>query len=660
MKYFSLKISVLLLCLFCLPLLAMAQEVPPVEPETPIEEVVVEAPPAPAEVFETVLIRAKEHVVYQGEAVFPNDSTIDIVDTDGVTHAINARSALGFLQKISQDSDSFTLTIQYFSAYNSLYLKCITPNGSSELCNNWQYSINGVTPWSSMDAMILSGGETVGFYFGSPHQVVFAPPSVTGEPFVATAQTYNYFDNTWSALAGVTIGVTVSNAADPYNPTVVATQSVDANGSATFTIADVGEYNIGIAEDYYFPSYSLTVAAPATDKASGGSAGSAPIVQENIPAFNAAVAVQYLIRMQNDDGSFEQKSMYTDWLGIALAAGNADDAQVKLIEYLAAHNAVSSILTDNERRAMALLALKQNPYSFQGENYIAAIVKQYDGNQFGDPSLMNDDVFALLPLSESGYTANDEMISKTIAFIISKQKTDGSWEESVDVTAAAVQALAVFRSVSGVEDALSKASVYLQNAQLSDGGFDSVYSTSWAAQAMQVLGTTWTKNGKGAADYFAAQQASDGGFLPNSETVRNRVWATSYAVPAMLGKSWSAIMQSVDRVIEVESEGQAEQEEVTIETQKEIVAEAKEIQLEAIDPAQEDKKAEQKRVSISESREEAVVGDQPQVLSEDTQISLLGAAAAESKSAIPVPVAVGVGVSSVGILWLVRRFIPFV
>jgi len=42
------------------------------------------------------------------------------------------------------------------------------------------------------------------------------------------------------------------------------------------------------------------------------------------------------------------------------------------------------------------------------------------------------------------FNFNDEIIAKDIAFIISKQKTDGSFEESVDITSSAIQALKQF------------------------------------------------------------------------------------------------------------------------------------------------------------------------------------------------------------------------
>ena len=62
-------------------------------------------------------------------------------------------------------------------------------------------------------------------------------------------------------------------------------------------------------------------------------------------------------------------------------------------------------VTDYERHAMALMTLGINPYNGTSVNYIQKIVDSFDGNQIGDPSLINDDVFAIFPLVKSGYSS---------------------------------------------------------------------------------------------------------------------------------------------------------------------------------------------------------------------------------------------------------------
>lgn len=483
---------------------------------------------------ETVLIRNGDTVIYSGQVSLPTAGTISVNDNTGVSHDISTDSVLGLVYAVSQSSGSFSLSdLAYYSSLNSVYLKCITPTGGSVLCDNWQYVVNGSTPGMGMDAAVLSGGETVGLYFGSPHQVSLSATSVAkGTSFTASAESYNYTDNTWSALTGVTIGVTVPNPNDLWTPTVVTTQAVDTEGKATITLADAGEYSVGIAEDFYFPSYSLTVTEPVIVQGGGGG-GSGPT-----PTFSVERALSYLYSVQNPDGSFGS-DLYTDWAAVAYAAVGASESQkTALLNYLFSHARTRSLLTDNERAAIAVLSLGENPYAFNGADYISLIVSSFDGTQFGDTSLVNDDIFALIPLSAAGYSLSDEIIAKDIQFLVDKQRADGSWEGSVDLTAAAIGAL---RTYNAAPDASAKASLYLQNNQQADGGFGSVYSTSWVMQAE----ASWAKNGKTPANYLAGMQASDGAAISASESINNRVWATSYAIPASLGKSWSAIMHSV-------------------------------------------------------------------------------------------------------------------
>ncbi len=505
--------------------------------------------PPPA-LIETIFVRNGDTIVYQGTINLPSTGTVSITDNQGTVHLVNAKSVLGLLYSISQTSNSFSLSnIQYYSSFGALYLKCLTPTSGTQACDNWQYVVNGIAPSTGMDTFILTGAETINLYFGSPRQVIFNTTSIiAGGSFIATAQKYNYLDNTWISLSGVTIGVTVPNPNDPYNPTIVTSQAVDTNGNATLTLATAGTYTVGISEDYYFPSYAVTVTAPTSSSgpSSGGSGGMAI----SFPPFNVPNAIAYLTSVQSSDGSFGASDMYTDWAAIALGAANiSGSVKTNLLNYISLHNTVSSLLTDNERRAMALLALEQNPYSFNGTDYIAPIVNSFDGVQFGDPSLHNDDIFALIPLASVGYTANDSIIAKDIAFIVGRQESDGSWNKTPDMTASAIMAIKPFNSVDGVSAALAKATAYLQNAQKSDGCFGSIYSTSWVIQAMSTLGVSWTNNGNGVTNCLATHQTSDGAALALSETLQNRIWATSYSIPAALGKSWNAIMHSVTRPV---------------------------------------------------------------------------------------------------------------
>ena len=87
--------------------------------------------------------------------------------------------------------------------------------------------------------------------------------------------------------------------------------------------------------------------------------------------------------------------------------------------------------------------------------FIKKITSEFDGKQFGDINQDNDDIFALIVLQNVGYTEDEIIISNTINFILSKQKDNGSWDESVDMTGAAIEALIFFKENTKVKNSVS-------------------------------------------------------------------------------------------------------------------------------------------------------------------------------------------------------------
>lgn len=269
----------------------------------------------------------------------------------------------------------------------------------------------------------------------------------------------------------------------------------------------------------------------------GGSSGGIPNSQLNV-----ASALAYLASEQNEDGSFGSLFL-SDWVAIAFAAADPGDAKMKLTEYMRTATSTLSSVTDYERHAMALEALGIDPYSGTSVDYITPIVNAFDGKQIGDASLDNDDIFALFPLLHAGYNTNDAIIQKTVVFILSRQGQNGSWDGSADMTAAAIQSLVQVRMLPDVSLALIRAEGYLRGERPSTNSF----STSWARQAVSALSWTpsgWTPNSFTKDDYLAELQQTDGGVETESSGTQTRVWATAYAIPAALGKSWPILLQS--------------------------------------------------------------------------------------------------------------------
>ncbi|MBI5133995.1 MAG: terpene cyclase/mutase family protein [Candidatus Taylorbacteria bacterium] len=266
-------------------------------------------------------------------------------------------------------------------------------------------------------------------------------------------------------------------------------------------------------------------------------------------AIDAAKAISFLAANQREDGSFGS-DLYTDWAAIALATAPYSEARDKASRYLSSSALASGSATDYERRAMALMALNIDPRTGTSVDHIAKIVGFFDGEQIGDKSLVNDDIFAIFPLAKAGFLASDEILKKTVSFILSKQREGGSWEGSADLTAAAIQALSLTPSLEGVGGALSSARGYLMSLPRSEGGFGNSYTTSWALQAIAALGespSAWMHESLDPNDYLYGLQKGDGGIGDVSLGQSSRVWATSYAVPASLGRTWGSILSSYSK-----------------------------------------------------------------------------------------------------------------
>ncbi len=493
-------------------------------------------------------LRAQDALaVEHAQVEFPVMGTVTVTDSDGVGHQISSQSVLGLLVVLDEDSDAFRISnLQYFPAFGSLYVKCITI--SQEYCDNWQYVANGNIPPVGMDQQTVSAGDSVWLFFGDNHRVRLSSQGVnTGESFTVQAESYQYVSDTWVPLGGVTAGVTRENPEDSFSPIEVLTSPVDEHGRATFQVASPGEYLVGIKEDFYFPTVSLTAAT--LSSGGGGSTVASPAPQTKpLSQFSTPKAIQFLESRQKEDGSFGAP-LFSDWVAVALGTSQADSvAKDKLKSYLLSSPEPGNLLTDYERRAMALMALGVDPAHGTSTDYIKKILEAFDGTQFGDLALVNDDVFALLVLSKAGY-ASDERARKSLAFVVKEQELSGSFANSSDMTAAAIQALVLFPDGGDeMNTVIGKAKTYLKLQQLNDGGFGNAYATAWALQAISALKEVpqdWARNEKTPLDVLASEQREDGS-VGEDAAAEQRIWATAYAIPAASGLSWGAILESFE------------------------------------------------------------------------------------------------------------------
>ena len=293
--------------------------------------------------------------------------------------------------------------------------------------------------------------------------------------------------------------------------------------------------------------FSNTEIGTSTDETGGGSGnGVGDGDVHGGDDFDISAAFNFLATEQDEDGSWDSE-LVTDWAAFALAVSGAPEGMESALgSYLRKEEPDLDSVLDYERHAMALMALNINPYTGGPSDYITPIVESFDGTQIDDDGLVNDDIFALIPLLHAGYDKDDEMIQKITTFIVSEQKSNGSWENSIDVTAAAIQALSGVRSLSGVSGALSGGETFLQSSQKSDGGFGDPFATSWAIQGIEALGQStesWTVGEYNPLTYLASEQGEDGGLSTNPDDYSTRAWATAYAIPAAKGLTWDDILR---------------------------------------------------------------------------------------------------------------------
>lgn len=461
------------------------------------------------------------------ETIYDNDITVSPCDSEG--DGVLKETPYCALSQSSIPSDWSGLWV---NSINNI----VNNDGGNGAYWMWLANLNidtsPTSPYSlSSKQYVLQSNDNILFYYNTnPLDITVDNESPkVGESIKITGKELG-LDESWNPIWNNAVEGKVIINGNTYD--------LDANGEFSFEITNEDTLSIKAQKNNFIDSKELSIQPEQIRRSSGShSRGnvSKPIIIEK--TFSIPNALEFLFKNQKSDGSYGDP-MYTDWVAIAIGASGDGTIKTNLIKYLKENNLETSLVTDNERKAMALMALGINPYTGTEINYIKKITDSFDGSQFGDKTLDNDDIFALIVLKNAGYSGGDEIISKDINYIISKQGKDGSWG-SVDLTSASLQALRGFENISGVSDSISKAENYLIANQGVDLGFGNSFSTSWVLQVMsnneQIL--------KG-EKYLASKQQLDGG-LENTDTdINTRIWATAYAVSAILHKPWNEILNN--------------------------------------------------------------------------------------------------------------------
>lgn len=151
------------------------------------------------------------------------------------------------------------------------------------------------------------------------------------------------------------------------------------------------------------------------------------------------------------------------------------------------------------------------------------VMASFDGAQFGDRALLNDDAFALAVLGVAGdaaHAASPPEVEPAVAGLIANRSADGGWSWSVggggetDMTGLVLAGLAAAGAVARVEPGpvlafLASTAADGGGHALAPGGTPNCDSTVWAIRAQDILGIAAPQ---AAWDFLLGLQLDDGSF----------------------------------------------------------------------------------------------------------------------------------------------------
>ncbi|MBP6041932.1 terpene cyclase/mutase family protein [Candidatus Saccharibacteria bacterium] len=289
-------------------------------------------------------------------------------------------------------------------------------------------------------------------------------------------------------------------------------------------------------------------------------------------------AVDYLETQQAADGGIKSDTFgdVSDWAIIAVEAADLDPANVKTksgtsLEDYSKNNkpAADAPITAIEKKMLAVKASGKDTTNFEGINYDQVLASKEVNGQIGDETSLNDDYFGILASEGTNNQDLKTLAASSLDFVIRNQETDGGYSYTTEScawcgsdsndTSAAIQAMYAAErmgiSTQVVVDSRNRAVAYLLTTQNEDGGFgydvvsvSDTASTAWALMALNLVGDSVKPQALRAQDWLLRVQNSDGGFrnqiapcAANDQWCSNLsdAYATSHAIIALLGSSWS-------------------------------------------------------------------------------------------------------------------------
>ena len=534
--------------------------------------------------------------------VYLPSGTTTITLEDGSTANVNWRTALGALIKASQIK-RFSIKVKKW-AYG-LFVDCIDGYCTGDLgsSSGWMYVVNGEIPSVSADQYALHNGDTVVWYFSrsmnetpesSPYKIKIKVKfcsyeskkergdyenkgtikretkfivNLTRIPLVVVLKTgepvkiklkkekpaglkfnklYAYVLDCFDLKVNRSTNVTVSFTIPKENLTKLNASPKDVflaeyNGTWIYLPTNFTEN-----ETHYIFTVNLT----------NFSLFAVVIKWHNFPLKpnDPAIvrALNWLRQEQRADGGWGSLSN-TSWVIMALvSAGENPYNWTKNgrnpVDYFKANLNESVVermgTSDFARTILALIALNQNPYDFNGINFVEKLKERVkEDGQIGD--YIYTTIWGILALKACG-----ENVSKSVEWLKEHQNPDGgfAWavgaESDFDDTASAIQAL-IAGGVSRDDPVIKKALNYLKRGQCEDGGMkyfgnssSNADSDAWTIQALVsacVNPMEW-KTDQSVVEHLLSLQAEDGHFKYTKYVTSIPIKVTADAVMALLGK----------------------------------------------------------------------------------------------------------------------------
>ncbi|SFK95430.1 Prenyltransferase and squalene oxidase repeat-containing protein [Paenibacillus sp. 1_12] len=211
-------------------------------------------------------------------------------------------------------------------------------------------------------------------------------------------------------------------------------------------------------------------------------------------------------------------------------------------------NGQFTLVTDYARMVLGVKGANGDPNAVGGHDLIEKIYNHERLTSQGN----NGVIYALWALdSGKNYKVPASVKwtkSSLVQEIVSKQNTDGSWccsagsnDGGVDMTAAALTALAPYKAQPEVQGAVSKAIQWLQLKQLSNGGYsdggENAESTAQVIIALSALGIDaksdgFRKSGSDPLTYLFTYRQKDGGYA-HLQSMTSTSMPTNQALQAM-------------------------------------------------------------------------------------------------------------------------------